>query len=222
MFNLIGRLPYVDAIAPEEVVGQLTHGDALMRRRTKVLVLLLPRRLPSIRVATRRRVRRTAASYPCGRLYITETTSGGTRALQPQQLYETQQYATAVYRSELAARLQGMSYEIERGAHGHPETKADSRECMEASSPRQLIKDHLAEHGRTGPEDAEIAAHHIRSNLGGISTTPVDPTEVAQGADTPCACARCQQLPAALYMSRIDAAPISAVPLAHEGDEFGG
>src|SRR6185312_13180379 len=39
---------------------------------------------------------------------VTETADGNTRALQPQELYKTQQYATAVYRSELAARLQGM------------------------------------------------------------------------------------------------------------------
>ena len=96
---------------------------------------------------------------------ITETADGDMRALQPQELYKTQQYATAVYRSELAARLQGMGYEIERGEHGQPEIKGYSREYMEASSPRrQQIKDHLAEHGRTGPEAAEIAAHHTRGN----------------------------------------------------------
>jgi conjugative relaxase-like TrwC/TraI family protein len=96
---------------------------------------------------------------------ITETADGNTRALQPQELYKTQQYATAVYRSELAERLQGMGYEIERGEHGQPEIKGYSREYLEASSPRrQQIKDHLAEHGRTGPEAAEIAAHHTRDN----------------------------------------------------------
>src|SRR5271165_3640133 len=52
---------------------------------------------------------------------MTETVEGQTRALQPQELYRTQQYATAVYRSELAARLQELGYEIERGAHGQPE-----------------------------------------------------------------------------------------------------
>ena len=101
---------------------------------------------------------------------ITETADGDTRALQPQELYKAQQYATAVYRSELAARLQGMGYEIERGEHGQPEIKGYSREYMEASSPRrQQIKDHLAEHGRTGPEAAEIAAHHTRGNKQNLS-----------------------------------------------------
>ena len=36
---------------------------------------------------------------------LTETEDGGTYSLQPRELYKTQQYATAVYRSELAARL---------------------------------------------------------------------------------------------------------------------
>ena len=101
---------------------------------------------------------------------ITETADGDMRALQPQELYKTQQYATAVYRSELAARLQGMGYEIERGEHGQPEIKGYSHEYMEASSPRrQQIKGHLAEHGRTGPEAAEIAAHHTRGNKQNLS-----------------------------------------------------
>jgi conjugative relaxase-like TrwC/TraI family protein len=101
---------------------------------------------------------------------ITEAADGDMRALQPQELYKTQQYATAVYRSELAARLQGMGYQIERGEHGQPEIKGYSREYMEASRPRrQQIKDHLAEHGRTGPEAAEIAAHHTRGNKQNLS-----------------------------------------------------
>ena len=54
---------------------------------------------------------------------VTETAEGKTRSLQAQELYKTQQYATAVYRSELAARLQRMGYEVERGAHGQPEIK---------------------------------------------------------------------------------------------------
>ena len=79
---------------------------------------------------------------------VTETADGNTRALQPQELYKTQQYATAVYRSELAARLQGMGYEIERGEHGQPEIKGYTREYLEASSPRrQQIKEHMEAQG---------------------------------------------------------------------------
>jgi conjugative relaxase-like TrwC/TraI family protein len=94
---------------------------------------------------------------------IAETADGNTRALQPQELYKTQQYATAVYRSELAARLQTMGYEIERGEHGQPEIKGYTREYLEASSPRrQQIKEQLEETGRSGAGAAQIAAHQTR------------------------------------------------------------
>ena len=94
---------------------------------------------------------------------VTETADGNTRALQPQELYKTQQYATAVYRSELAERLQGMGYEIERGEHGQPEIKGYSREYLEASSPRrQQIEAHMAAEGRTGAGAAQVAAHQTR------------------------------------------------------------
>ena len=45
---------------------------------------------------------------------------GAVRPLQPRELYRTQQYATAVYRSELAARLTALGYEVERGRSGQP------------------------------------------------------------------------------------------------------
>ena len=91
---------------------------------------------------------------------VTETADGNTRALQPQELYKTQQYATAVYRSELAAHLQGLGYEIERGEHGQPEIKGYSREYLEASSPRrQQIEEHMEAAGRSGAGAAQIAAH---------------------------------------------------------------
>jgi hypothetical protein len=52
---------------------------------------------------------------------LTETRDGETRAPQPQELYRSQQYITAVYRSELAVRLKDLGYEIERGKSGQPE-----------------------------------------------------------------------------------------------------
>jgi conjugative relaxase-like TrwC/TraI family protein len=96
---------------------------------------------------------------------ITETADGNTRALQPRELYKTQQYATAVYRSELAAHLQVLGYEIERGEHGQPEIKGYSREYLEASSPRrQQIEEHMEAAGRTGAGAAQIAAHQTRDS----------------------------------------------------------
>jgi len=94
---------------------------------------------------------------------IAETADGNTRALQPQELYKTQQYATAVYRSELAARLQQLGYEVERGEHGQPEIKGYTREYLEASSPRrQQITEQMEAEGRTGAAAAQIAAHKTR------------------------------------------------------------
>ncbi|MGB7280754.1 MAG: MobF family relaxase [Candidatus Acidiferrum sp.] len=94
---------------------------------------------------------------------LTETEEGGTYSLQPRELYKTQQYATAVYRSELAARLKGMGYEIERGKSGQPEITGYSEEYLAASSPRrQQIEEHLAKENRRGADAAQIAAHKTR------------------------------------------------------------
>ena len=94
---------------------------------------------------------------------VTERDNGQTRALQERSLFQSQQYATSVYRSELSMRLQGLGYEIERGAHGQPEIKGYSQEYLEASSPRRVqIKEHLHEIGREGAGAAQVAAHRTR------------------------------------------------------------
>ena len=68
---------------------------------------------------------------------VTERKNGQTRALQERSLFQSQQYATTVYRSEIAMRLQGLGYEIERGKHGQPEIRGYTKEYLEASSPRR-------------------------------------------------------------------------------------
>jgi conjugative relaxase-like TrwC/TraI family protein len=94
---------------------------------------------------------------------LTETADGKSHALQPRELYKTQQYATAVYRSELATRLKGLGYEIERGKSGQPEIKGYSEEYLAASSPRrQQIEEHLAKENQRGAGAAQIAAHQTR------------------------------------------------------------
>ena len=94
---------------------------------------------------------------------VTERDNGQTRALQPQELFASQRYATSVYRSELAVRLQGLGYEMERGKHGQPEIKGYTKEYLEASSPRrEQIKDHLREQGIDGAGAAQVAAHRTR------------------------------------------------------------
>jgi hypothetical protein len=94
---------------------------------------------------------------------LTETDDGEAHALQPRELYKTQQYTTAVYRSELAHRLKELGYEIERGESSQPEIKGYSKEYLETSSPRrQQIQEYLAKENQRGAEAAQIAAHQTR------------------------------------------------------------
>ena len=94
---------------------------------------------------------------------LTETDDGDAHALQPRELYKTQQYATAAYRSELAHRLKEIGYEIERGESGQPEVKGYSKEYLDASSPRRKqIEEHLAKENQRGAGAAQIAAHQTR------------------------------------------------------------
>jgi conjugative relaxase-like TrwC/TraI family protein len=94
---------------------------------------------------------------------VTEREGGQTRALQERSLFQSQQYATSVYRSELAVRLQRLGYEIERGQHGQPEISGYTQEYLNASSPRrEQIKSHLQGIGREGAAAAQVAAHRTR------------------------------------------------------------
>jgi conjugative relaxase-like TrwC/TraI family protein len=96
------------------------------------------------------------------------------RALQPHEMFVSQRYATAVYRSELALRLEKLGYELERGKHGQPEVRGYSKEYLEASSPRrEQIKDHLREQGIDGAAAAQIAAHHTRDRKELLSSAEV-------------------------------------------------
>ena len=94
---------------------------------------------------------------------LTETRNGESRAFQPRELYRSQQYATAIYRSELALRLKGRGYDIERGKSGQPEIRGYTREYLDASSPRsQQIQAYLEQQGVRGAGAAQIAAHQTR------------------------------------------------------------
>ena len=94
---------------------------------------------------------------------ITERENGQARAIQPQSLFASQQFATAIYQSELTYRLSQLGYEITVGRSGAPEIKGYSQEYLDASSPRsQQIREYLERTGRTGKEAAEIAAHSTR------------------------------------------------------------
>jgi len=94
---------------------------------------------------------------------LTEREVGLYRAVQPQSLFASQQFATAIYQSELAWRLTRLGYEITAGRSGAPEVKGYTQEYLDASSPRsQQIRDYLERTGHSGKEAAEIAAHSTR------------------------------------------------------------
>jgi conjugative relaxase-like TrwC/TraI family protein len=105
---------------------------------------------------------------------MTERADGTMRALQPRTLFETQQFATAVYQSHLTYQLRSLGYEIEPGRSGAPEIKGYSQEYLDASSPRrQQIVEAVARSGFSGPEAAQIAAHNTRDGKQILSPTEV-------------------------------------------------
>jgi conjugative relaxase-like TrwC/TraI family protein len=94
---------------------------------------------------------------------VTERDNGQPRAIQPQSLFASQQFATAIYQSELTYRLRQLGYEITAGRSGAPEIKGYTQEYLDASSPRsQQIREYLERTGQSGKEAAEIAAHSTR------------------------------------------------------------
>jgi conjugative relaxase-like TrwC/TraI family protein len=98
---------------------------------------------------------------------MTARETGEVRALQPQSLFASQQFATAIYQSELTYRLRQLFYEITVGRSGAPEIKGYTQEYLDASSPRsQQIREYLERTGRNGKEAAEIAAHSTRDQKG--------------------------------------------------------
>src|SRR6266849_216596 len=98
---------------------------------------------------------------------VTERDNGQSRAIQPQSLFASQQFATAIYQSELTYKLRQLGYEITTGRSGAPEIKGYTQEYLDASSPRsQQIREYLERTGRSGKEAAEIAAHSTRDRKG--------------------------------------------------------
>src|SRR5580704_5909031 len=105
---------------------------------------------------------------------VTERENGQPRAVQPQSLFASQQFATAIYQSELTYQLRQLGYEIAVGRSGAPEIKGYTQEYLDASSPRsQQIRAYLERTGRAGKEAAEIAAHSTRDRKEIHSTAEV-------------------------------------------------
>src|ERR1700720_4568612 len=87
---------------------------------------------------------------------ITERADGETRALQERGLFQSQQFATAIYQSELTYRVRQLGYEITTGRSGAPEIKGYTQEYLDASSPRsQQIREYLERTGRSGKRSEE-------------------------------------------------------------------
>jgi len=107
---------------------------------------------------------------------MTRTKQGQIRSIQPLELFRSQQYATAIYRTHLADKLQTLGYEIEVDARtGAPEIKGFSKEYLKESSPRreevrkaaQEIKERLEREGAIVKEGAglnQAAAHANRAS----------------------------------------------------------
>src|SRR6266568_8828905 len=96
---------------------------------------------------------------------MTKTEQGEIRSVQPLELYRTQQYATAIYRTHLAEKLQELGYQIEvdQGT-GAPEIRGFTKEYLRESSPRreevrkeaQEMKERLEQEGATVKEGAGL------------------------------------------------------------------
>ncbi|PYS21258.1 MAG: conjugal transfer protein [Acidobacteria bacterium] len=104
---------------------------------------------------------------------LTKTEEGKIRSVQPLELYRTQQYATAIYRTHLAEKLQALGYQIEVDRRtGAPEIKGFSKEYLQESSPRreevrkeaQEMKARLEQEGATVKDGAGLNQAAARTN----------------------------------------------------------
>jgi conjugative relaxase-like TrwC/TraI family protein len=109
---------------------------------------------------------------------VTKTQAGVTRAIQPYEIYKSQSLATAVYRIELADRLQKLGYEIEIDSKTRaPEIKGFDQEYLKESSLRsaqiqreaEIVKNKFALEGAEVKNDAgirQVAAWQNRESKG--------------------------------------------------------
>jgi conjugative relaxase-like TrwC/TraI family protein len=104
---------------------------------------------------------------------MTKTYDGQIRSVQPLELYRTQQYATSIYRTHLAEKLQALGYQIEVDQRtGAPEIKGFSKEYLQEASPRreevkkeaQEMKARLEREGSVVKEGAGLNQAAARNN----------------------------------------------------------
>jgi conjugative relaxase-like TrwC/TraI family protein len=97
-------------------------------------------------------------------LNVTKRPDGRWRGLDPIEIYRSQSYGSAIYRSELAREVQKLGYRIEvTASNGSWELEGYSREqVMAFSQRREDIQQQMAEAGLSGPRAAQIAALNSR------------------------------------------------------------
>ena len=108
---------------------------------------------------------------------MTRRPDGAWRGLDPVEIYRSQSFASAVYRSELAREVRSLGYGISvTGADGRWELEGYSREqVMAFSRRRQDIEQALAQNGLSGAAAAQNIAHQSR-----LSKQPYDEGELRE------------------------------------------
>ncbi len=96
---------------------------------------------------------------------LTQRPDGAWRALEPAELYRSQAFATAVYRSELALAVQDLGYGLALGSGGKWELAGVTRDQLDRFSRRRdEIDQYLAARGLRGTAaERQIAAHQSRA-----------------------------------------------------------
>ena len=100
-------------------------------------------------------------------LNVTQRPDGKWRGLDPIEIYRSQQYGSALYRSELAREVQNLGYRIELtpGRNGAWELEGYTREqVMAFSQRRQDIEQAMAQKGISGPKAAQLIALQTRQS----------------------------------------------------------
>ncbi|HEX4209817.1 MAG TPA: MobF family relaxase [Candidatus Binataceae bacterium] len=101
-------------------------------------------------------------------LNLTKRPDGQWRGLDPIEIYRSQTYGSAVYRSELAREVQKLGYRVNvTDGKGAWELEGYSRDqVMAFSQRRQDIQQQMAAAGVSGPKAAQIAALNSRQAKG--------------------------------------------------------
>lgn len=71
---------------------------------------------------------------------MTESENGKVQALQPHSLFESQQFATAVYQAHLTHKLRSLGCEIEPGKSGAPDIEGYTQAVLLGRRPRRLSR----------------------------------------------------------------------------------